>query len=189
MNGWFSHQTQALRLVFSRFRDHFSGTLLIAFAIGISMALPVILYLVVNSFDGLVGDIKKESSISVFIAGDRSEAALEDIRTSLENNTDIKSFRFVSKEEALEALKASNNSNLINALEENPLPDAFFIEPVALDTNAVHRLKNQIGNLAGVAEVHNDDAWLQRLNYILALGEKAVFVLIALLVWLFCSSG
>jgi len=181
MNGWFSHQAQALKLVFNRVRNNFFSTLLIAFAIGISMALPVILYLVVNSFDGLVGDIKKESSISVFIAQDRSDAALEDIRTSLENNTDITSFRFVSKAEALETLRANNNANLINSLDKNPLPDAFFIEPAVLDTGAVNRLKNQIANLAGVAEVHRDNAWLQRLNYILALGGKAVFVLITLL--------
>lgn len=181
MNGWLSHQARALKLVLGRFRNNFFSTLLIAFAIGISMALPVILYLVVNSFDGLVGDIKKESSISVFIAQDRSDAALEDIRTSLENNTDITSFRFVSKAEALESLRENNNTNLINSLDKNPLPDAFFIEPAVLDTDAVNRLKNQIGNLAGVAEVHSDDAWLQRLNYILALGGKAVFVLIALL--------
>ncbi len=179
---WLSNHAQALKLVINRIKNNLSGTLLIAFAIGVSMALPVILYLALNSFDGLLGDVKKESNISVFIALDCSDAALEDITTSLENNTDIKDFHFVSKEEALEALEtASNDSNLISSLSENPLPDAFFVEPEALDAASVTRLKNQISNLSGVAEVHIDDAWLQRLNYLLALGNKAMLILATLL--------
>lgn len=182
MSDWLTHHVQALRLVISRFKQNIFSTLLISLAIGVSLALPVIMYLALDSVGGLVSTVKKESHISVFLRSGQSDAILDQIKKSLSENDAIKSFQFVSKEDALAQLtSANNNKNLINSLDENPLPDAFFIEPNSLDKGAISTLENQLGAIEGVEKVQIDDAWLSRLGSLLALGEKAMFILAVLL--------
>lgn len=182
MKLWLTHHAQALRLVLSRLGHNRFSTLLIGLAIGVSLALPLILYLVLHSTDTLVSAIKQDSHLSVFLKTDIDSEQLKAVRQTLETNPAIVATQFVSKEEALEQLKRANhNDALISALDTNPLPDAFFVEPSALDAASIERLKQSLTQLAGVDAVQIDDAWLNRLNYLLALGKKAMVVISLLL--------
>ena len=182
MNLWLTQHIQACKQVLARLADNGLSTLLIALAIGVTLALPVVLYTALDNLNNLVSDVKKESHISVFLKKESDKAAIETIKNILEKNTAVKSVQFVAKDEALKLLAASNaNEDVINSLDENPLPDAFFIEPTALDSASIDVLKNDLSKMDGVAQVLVDGAWLNRLNYLLALGKKAMFVLTALL--------
>jgi cell division transport system permease protein len=182
MRLWLTQHMQALKQVLARFKRNVLGTLLISLAIGVTLALPVILYVVLENLGDLVSDVKRESHMSIFLKLNHDDVVLQNIKTSLEKNSAIKTFQFVSKEDALKRLtNTSNNEELINSLEENPLPDAFFIEPNSLDAISVDTLKNELGSLEGVEVVQVDGAWIKRLNYLLALGKKAMLVLAILL--------
>ena len=182
MNLWLTQHIQACKQVLARLANNGLSTLLIALAIGVTLALPVVLYTALDNVNNLVSDVKKESHISVFLKKEMNEATIETIKNALEKNTAIKSVQFVAKDEALKQLAASNaNEDVINSLDENPLPDAFFIEPTVLDSASIDMLKNNLSKMDGVAQVLVDGAWLNRLNYLLALGKKAMFVLAALL--------
>lgn len=182
MKLWLSQHKQAIRLVLSRFKQNSLSTLLIALAIGVTLALPVILYVVLHSADQLVNEVKEDAQIGLYLNTDIKDATIEQIKQSLERNKAIKRVKFVSKADALAALKStSSNADLISALDVNPLPDAFFIEPSALEAHAIEQLKNELSQLDGIADVQVDDAWLKRLNYLLVLGKKAMAVLTALL--------
>ena len=182
MNQWITQHVQACKQVLARLSGNALSTLLIALAIGVTLALPVVLYTVLDNLNGLVGDVKKESHISVFLTKDIGETATNNIHDALEKNDAIKSVLFVPKDEALKQLAASSaNEDIINSLEENPLPDAFFIAPKSLDAVAVDALKYKLSQLEGVAQVIVDGAWIKRLNYLLSLGKNAMLVLAALL--------
>ena len=182
MNSWLTHHSQALRLVLSRFRKNLFSTLFISLAIAVSLALPVILYLVIDSFSNLTGSIKTESHINIFLEQDIDATTRDSIHNTLASNSWVKSFHFVSKEDALKQLSnESSNQEILTGLDSNPLPDAFFIEPAALDKDSIDLLKSQLGKLDGVEEVQVDDAWLKRLSYLLIFGKKAMFVLSMLL--------
>ena len=182
MNTWLTQQSQALRLVLSRFKSNFYSTLFISLAIAVSLALPVIAYLVLDSFSTLAGAVKNESHINVFLKLDIDATSRDSIHNTLASHADVKNFTFVSKKEALAQLSGSDtNNNILAGLEENPLPDAFFIEPSALDTDSINALKTQLRNLDGVEDVQIDNAWLKRLNYLLILGKKAMLILALLL--------
>ena len=182
MNLWLTQHVQACKQVLARLSGNALSTLLIALAIGVTLALPVVLYTVLDNLNGLVSDVKKESHISVFLQKDIGEAATGSIRDALEKNEAIKNVLFVPKDEALKQLAATNaNEDIINSLEENPLPDAFFIEPKSIDAVAVDALKYKLSQMEGVEQVIVDGAWIKRLNYLLSLGKKAMLVLAALL--------
>jgi len=181
MSNWLTQHTQALRLVFSRLKVNLFSTLFISLAIGVSLALPVILYLVINSVSSLTTSIKTESHISVFLEEAIDATTRDSIHNTLASNSWVNSFRFVSKEDALKQLSNSSNHDVLIGLNINPLPDAFFVEPSALDEVSLSLLKSHLSKIDGVKEVQVDDAWLKRLNYLLFFGQKAMFVLATLL--------
>lgn len=182
MNLWLTQHMQACRQVLTRLSGNALSTLLIALAIGVTLALPVVLYTVLDNLNDLVSNVKKEANISVFLKKDIDESTTNKIRDALENNTAIKSVLYMPKDEALKQLAATSaNEDVINSLEENPLPDAFFITPNSLNAVAIDALKYKLSQLAGVEQVIVDGAWIKRLNYLLSLGKKAMLVLAALL--------
>ena len=182
MNAWLTQHTQALNLVLRRFKSNQLNTLLICLAIGVTLALPSILYAVLNSVSGLANHVKTASQMSVFLATNHSENAIGNIKAALEKNEAIKNFTFVSKQDALAKLQAAEDNNeVLNSLENNPLPDAFFVEPIQLDADSIASLQKELRQLEGVEEVVVDGAWLKRLNYLVLLGKQAMLVIASLL--------
>jgi len=182
MNSWLTQHIQALRLVLRRFAENKLSTLLICLAIGVTLALPSILYAVLDSVNGLANNVKSDSQMSVFLDLDHDENAVATIKSALEDNANIKSFKFISKEDALSQLQAADtNNDVLNSLENNPLPDAFFVQPSNLEAESIESLKNNLSKLDGVDEVVVDGAWIKRLNYLLALGKKAMLIIASLL--------
>jgi cell division transport system permease protein len=182
MNTWLAQHSQALHLVISRLRESLFGNLFIALTIAVSLTLPIIMYLVLTSFSGLVGSIKNDSHMSLFLTTDATPTMADSIHNTLATHAAIKQFQFISKEAALKQLaNDSQNESIIQTLDKNPLPDAFFIEPVELESAAINQLKTDLSQLDGVEAIQIDHAWLKRLNYLLALGGNALWVLAMLL--------
>ena len=182
MNNWLSQHMQTLALVLRRFKTNKLSTLLICLAIGVTLALPSLLFTVLDSANSLASNVKSESKISVFLTLNHDDAAVETITTALKNEAQINRFTFVSKGDALKSLQATDaNKDVLNSLQNNPLPDAFFIEPKQLDNDSIASLKSTLSKLDGVEEVLVDGAWLNRLNALLALGQKALSIVAGLL--------
>ncbi len=179
---WLSQHTQALKLVLRRFQSNLLGTLLICLAIGVTLALPSMMYVVLDSMSGLASTVKSDSQLSLFLAEKREDNAEANIKAALKANANISTFKYVSKEDALSQLQAADaNNEVLNSLENNPLPDAFFVEPSKLDAESIDNLKSDLSKLEGVDEVVVDGAWMKRLSFLLKLGEKAMFILTSLL--------
>ena len=182
MNNWLFQQIQVFKQVLTRFNQQKVNTLLISMCIGITLALPSILYVVLLNVKTLVNDVKKESTLSVFVTPQLDDDTLKTIKTALQKNVAVKSFIFISKEDALKQLIASDTkNNVLDTLENNPLPDAFLVQPNDLSTKSINVLKNSLAALKGVDEVMLDGDWLTRLNYLMVLGNKAMFILATLL--------
>lgn len=182
MKAWLNQHKQALNLVLTRFAKNKLSTLFICLAIGVTLALPSILYIALDNLNSLANQVKSASQLSVFLSIKHGDVAIKNIQAELEKNTAVKNFKFVSKETALKQLLDSDmNKDVLNSLENNPLPDAFFVEPKSLDKIALEDLKNVLSKLDGVEEVLVDGAWIKRLNYLLSIGKKALFVMSCLL--------
>ena len=55
------------------------------------------------------------------------------------------------------------------------------MQPSRLDADSIESLSNNLSQLDGVDEVVLDGAWIKRLNYLLALGNKAMLIMASLL--------
>ena len=119
--------------------------------------------------------------VSLFLARDANKADIAALETRLKQIPGVRALRFISRDQALEDLKQSENlSDVIAALQTNPLPDAFVLET---DGGAaeLEKLEPQLKAMPKVAHVQLDSAWVKRLESLLQLGRTAVLILAALL--------
>ncbi len=182
MKTWLTHHAQALRLVLSRFQKNRLGTLLICLSIGVTLALPNVGYIILDNLNGLVSSVKSESQISIFLTEKPDKALISSIEKTLKQNPAIQNVTFISKQVALEQLTAIDvNKSLLDSLQGNPLPDAFFVEPKMLDATSIEALKTELSKIDGVETVLVDGVWIKRLNSLLLLGKKILIILAGLL--------
>lgn len=180
MRAWFFQQKNALRSALGRLFAQPAVALLTALAMGVAISLPAGLYLALNHLGRVAGDLPAHPEISVFLATETSPSVRQSIEARLRQQ-DIARARFVSRDEALTALVASQELGDIAAgLPENPLPDTWIVQPRDVSQTALTDLADTLAKLPGVAETHLDNAWAERLAALLAIGHAVVWMLAAL---------
>lgn len=168
-------------------RSHASmlSTLIMFLVIGVTLILPSISFLLVQNLKSISETIQHESQISIFLKKDISVDAKNKIEKDLKSRIEINNYHYVKKEEAWSKLQKSmgfNESN--NGLSENPLPDAFFVSPKTVNPNQIVILKSSLDRLEGVDQVVVDTGWVKKLNSILHLANKAIFLASILLAFM-----
>ncbi len=180
MIGWLRHQKHALTSALRRLARQPVSTLLTALAMGVAISLPSGLYLGLDNLSRLAGELPAQPEISVFLDPAASGADKQAIATRLKR-PDIAQARFVPKDDALAALSVSQDLADISAgLAENPLPDAWVVQPRTRSREALARVADELGKLPGVAETHLDSQWAERLQAALTIGHTGVWLLAGL---------
>ena len=184
MNYFVSHY-QILLKALQRSHASMVSTLMMFLVIGVTLILPSISFLVVQNLKSISQTIQHESQITIFLKKDISVDAKNKIEKDLKSRIEISNFHYVKKEEAwskLQKLMGFNESN--NGLSENPLPDAFFISPNTVNPNQIEILKSSLDRLEGVDQVVVDTGWVKKLNSLLHLANKAIFLASILLAFM-----
>ena len=84
-------------------------------------------------------------------------------------------------DEALATLSAAQDlADITAGLTQNPLPDAWVVQPQATSREELARVADDLGKLPGVAETHLDSQWADRLQAALAIGRTGVWLLAGL---------
>lgn len=180
--NWLRQQWRASLAALRQLGRQPVATLLTTLAIGVAISLPSGLYLVLANLDRLAGDLPAQPEISLYLEPDIAVDERETLAKRLEQHPLLASRRYISRDEALKALGASQNlADITAGLEENPLPDAWVVQPTQATTAQMTRLETEFRQLPGVAEVHLDSAWAERLQAALALGHIVVLILASLL--------
>lgn len=176
MDYFVSHYQMLLKAL-QRSHASMLSTLIMFLVIGVTLILPSISFLVVQNLKSISETIQHESQISIFLKKDISVDAKNKIEKDLKSRIDINNYHYVKKEEAWPKLQKSmgfNESN--NGLSENPLPDAFFVSPNTINPNQIAILKSSLDRLEGVDQVVVDTGWVKKLNSVLHLANKAIFL-------------
>ena len=100
----------------------------------------------------------------------------------MEEDSQILSFQFISKDAALHQLQQSNGLADISAnLARNPLPDAFIVNALENTPGNLEKLRATMQSWPEIEHVQFDSAWAERLNALLKLGRFIVLMLTTLL--------
>jgi len=161
-----------------------ASMLMTAAVIGIALALPTGLHVVLKSAQQLSGGWDQASQISLFLQrGTREEEARRLVR-QLEQRPQIRQVNYISPEQALaEFQRLSGFGQALDALADNPLPAVLVVLPVLEQGSpaATEALLAELREDPRVDLARLDVQWVKRLYAIMEILRQGVYVLASLL--------
>ena len=123
------------------------ATLMTAAVIGIALALPTGLHLMLKNARQLSGGWDGATQISLFLKRTVQEEQARRLANQIRNLPGVAGVRFISRREALnEFRRLSGFGDALTALEDNPLPSVLVIQPTlaASDPGKTGRLLQRL---------------------------------------------
>ncbi|RJS94344.1 permease-like cell division protein FtsX [Salinisphaera sp. Q1T1-3] len=178
-SGWAGSHARCLLESLGRLHRRWVASLLTVLVIGIALALPTGLYILVKNMDHLATNWHESVQISVYLNTDLSADQGASLAQRLRDDADIDNTHFISAEQGLaEFKKASGFGDALDALGHNPLPGVIQVTPrAAMPPAAVGELVDRLADTDHVAKAQLDQAWLRRLSAILDLISRASWVI------------
>ena len=150
--------------------------------IAIAIALPLFLFLLLQNLQQFGDNLDEATQISLFMELDASEAEVLDVQNNLSSYAGIATTDIIDREDALtEFRNLSGFGDVLNGLDDNPLPAVIVVSPVTDALPEIRALVDELSRLDGVDYVQFDMAWLQRLYGILDLARRLTITLGTLL--------
>lgn len=184
MNAWITRHLQTLIGALGRLSQHKLATLLTTLVIGIALALPACLHLLITNAQTATGNWNRAVDISVYLKMPTSADEARRVTDRIRQRRDVAEVDLVTAEEALkEFRRASGFGAAIDALTGNPLPHAVIVHPKSEYATAAHLagLAADIRALPSVDVVQLDTAWVNRLQAILDAIRRGVILAAAML--------
>jgi cell division transport system permease protein len=164
-------------------RTPFASLLTIA-VIGITLALPVGLYLILTNLERVSGGWEGPGQISLFLRRDTNEANAVQLQIKIRNFPSVSKVDYLSPDAALAEFKRlSGFGEALSALNRNPLPPVLLVYPSAqqIQPNSLEDLRRKLEDFDEVELAQLDLEWVNRLQALLALARRSVILLTALL--------
>jgi cell division transport system permease protein len=180
MSTWFSQHLSALRDAVRRLAASPLNTALSLLVIGIALTLPTAGWVVLDNLREVTRSASSVQQVSIFMTLDAGKREIGEIEGRL-RDAKAGTWRFIPKDEALKRLQASEGmAEIVASLPKNPLPDAFVVEPVNTQPEALERLAKTFTGWPKVAHVQLDSAWVKRFDAFLRIGKLVVTLLAGL---------
>ncbi len=160
------------------------STLMTAAVIGIALALPSGLHLMVDNVRGISSTWEGSASISLFLNEAVSNEQAEAVRAQVAQRGDVAETRLIDRDKALAEFRTlSGFGEAIELLESNPLPPVVIVRPSenVQGTEAVGRMADELQAYREIDIAQVDLQWVARLTAITGTIERAVMILAALL--------
>lgn len=185
--SWFSRlaldHVRALSATLAQLRARPLGTLLTAFVIGITLALPAGLHTVLRNLDTLGGSADATLRASLFLKDSVDAETGQQLARRLAKRDGVSEARYISREQALAEFKThSGFGEALDILKDNPLPAVIVVTPDRRKPKAeADALMQELAAQPEVETAKLDQQWLQRLYAIVALVQRGVLLIATLL--------
>lgn len=158
------------------------ASLLTVAVIGIALALPAGMSVLVDNVRALSGAWDGAARISVFLKQDVDDAGAQKLAAAVGREPGVASVKLITAGEALaEFRRRSGFGAALDALDRNPLPAVLVVTPLsAADVGAATQLARTLQKQPGVDNVELDRAWLERLHALMTIAERLILVIAAL---------
>ena len=159
------------------------ATVLTTGVIGVALALPLALFLVVQELRSVSTYFGSGFEISAFLHQEIDERRGDELARALAARSDVADTRVIGRRQALAEFRAA--AGVIGAVEgledDNPLPVVVVVSPAAHERGSVERLVAEVSARPEVESVLAERAWLERLDAVLAVTRRALWLFAGLL--------
>ena len=155
------------------------ATLLTASVIGITLALPAGLHVLLQNLNAISYSWEGTLQASLFLTDKTSGAQGQALAAKIGQRKGIEQANYISKAQSLAEFKAlSGFGEALDVLDDNPLPAVIIVVPRRdLGPDAIEALIAELGALPEVDFAKLDQQWLERLYSILAIVERGILLI------------
>ena len=181
---WFKRHLQVLIYSLGQlWRSPFS-MFMTAAVIGIALALPTGLHVLLKNAQHLSGGWDGAARLSLFLKTDTTDEQARQLKNRIQKMSEVSEVDYISREMALDEFKRKSGfGDALTALNENPLPAVLIITPHLQhsDASQVEQLANRLRTFKQVELAQLDQEWIKRLYAIMDIVGRGVLVLGAML--------
>jgi cell division transport system permease protein len=152
--------------------------------IGIALALPASLFVALGNVESVSRGWEGAAQISLFVNKVVAEQDSRNLAKTLRLRDDIAEVEYISQTQALEEFQTlSGYGEVLEHLDQNPLPAVIVVRPVEEETSAAatESLYNELKALPQIEQAIIDLEWVQRLYSMMALAKRMTLALAILL--------
>jgi cell division transport system permease protein len=179
MKQWLERHVQTMVGSLGRLWQKPFSTLLTVLVIGIALALPACLHVLVQNVRAASGGWSGALDVSVYMKQSAKLADAKSVAERIRKRRDVSDVTLVTAEEALKEFKRNSGFGAaLDALQDNPLPHALIVRPAESfrDPSHVATLTGELKQLPGVDVVQLDTEWVSRFNAILDVVRRVVLL-------------
>lgn len=178
------HHVQALMHSLGRLARNPVSSAMTAAVIGIALALPTGVHVVLKNIQAVSADWENAAQISLFLRKNLREERVQKVIGELKAMPEIAVVKYVSPAEALEEFQQmSGFGDALTALQQNPLPAVLIVQP-GLEASApavVEGLLHRLRAHPDVELAQLDMEWVKRLHAMMEIAKRGVAVLASVL--------
>ncbi|MAD45415.1 MAG: cell division protein FtsX [Oceanospirillaceae bacterium] len=179
LSAWGAHHQLVAAETLLRLLKNPLASLLTWMVVAIALTLPGALWMALDNMQQFSGRFQESGRISVYLQPGTDVVQGRELAQRIDRLPGVAETEFIDADSALDDFRA--NSGLEAALDflpENPLPSVILVEPpLQLPHAELMKLVGQLNNYQLVDTVQMDMAWLERLQAILDLSERLIWVL------------
>ncbi len=183
VGSWQEHHRWSAAASLRRLAARPLGSLLTIAVMGLALALPLAFYLLLGNVQKLGDALGQSQAISVFMQPGQNAQQAQLLARQLGARPEVASVSIKTPQQGMDELaKMQGFSGALQTLDSNPLPYVLQLQPRAeLSAGAVTQLVTDVRGMRSVDMVQDSGSWRQRLDALLAVGNRAVLVLASLL--------
>lgn len=182
--SYLNHHRRSARDSVSRLWHAPFSSLMTGLVMGIALALPAALLLLLGSLQSVSSGWDEAARVTVYLAPETDGERARELRERWRDISAVSEVELIEKDRALDRMKDSPGlGRSLDFLEDNPLPHTLVLTPRRQyqEAEALEDLSERLGKADGVDRVQLDLAWLQRLNAMADLLRRGAQVLAILL--------
>ena len=174
--SWVHHHRQAASSSLLRALRVPVATGLTWLVVGIALALPASLLVILQNIEAVTSDMRSPARFSVLLESGTSLNSAQDILSRVESRVDVRDVTLIPQDQALARFAADTGLvGLLDSIPDNPLPHTLLVNPlVSVESEGLSELAQGLKAVRGVDQVVFDTLWQARLAGVLQAGRRLV---------------
>lgn len=179
LKTWLARHAQTLVGSLGRIVQNPLATVMTMAVIAVGLALPLFLNVLLQNTRAATANWNQAFELSVYLNKKAGVERAQALAKQLKARADVAAVRVISAEAALAEFRdASGFGKALDALTDNPLPNTLVVTPTltASTPEGTGALRAGIAGLADVDMVQLDTEWVQRLNAMLEVLRRVLWL-------------
>jgi cell division transport system permease protein len=176
---WLARHAQTLVGSLGRLAQHPVAAGMTVAVIAVALALPLFLNVLLQNTRAVTANWNQAFELSVYLTKKASAERATALAKQLKARADVAEVRVITADQALADFRETSGfGKALDVLDANPLPNTLIVTPTlaASTPEGTTILKTSIGSLPEVEAVQLDTEWVQRLNAMLEVMRRVVWL-------------